>query len=68
MNEFSKCASSRRAEKHMTQQQVAELAGISLRQYQDIEAGRGQPRLSTAVQIAAALDIDLNSLKNKVTL
>ena len=65
MRDFSQNAWRQRAAKRLTQQQVAEMAGISLRQYQELEAGHGQPRLSTAVQIAAVLDIDLNAMRDE---
>ena len=64
MNDFATYALQRRTEKGLTQQQVAEMAGISLRQYQVLETGHCLPRLTTAVQIAAVLELDLNQLRD----
>ena len=50
----------------LTQQKMAELCGVSLRHYQDLEMGRSMPNLTNAVLIAAKLDISLDSLKSEV--
>lgn len=64
MNDFATYALQQRTEKGLTQQQVAEMAGISLRQYQELETGHCHPRLGTAVQIASVLELDLNLLRD----
>ena len=48
-----------------TQEAIAHEAGVSLRHYQKIEAGLGDPRLSTLLRVAAALDTTLQSLLDK---
>jgi transcriptional regulator with XRE-family HTH domain len=65
MTSFAASILCRRAEKSLTQQQTAEMAGISLRQYQELENGRCQPRLDTAIRLAAVLNIDLNLLRDE---
>lgn len=54
-----------RATKHWTQRQTAENCGISLRHYQDLELGITDPKLSTAVRMAAVLDLELDTLKSE---
>lgn len=66
MNSFAEYIQRQRSKIGLTQQQVAEMAGISLRQYQELETGRHQPRLCTAVQIASVLEIDLNLLRDSL--
>ena len=51
-----------RQTKNLTQSQVAEMAGISVRWYQKLERGDARPSFEVCVQVAAALDIDLNAL------
>lgn len=48
-----------------SQEKMAELCGVSTRHYQDLELGTVNPKLETAVHIASALDISLDSLKDK---
>lgn len=50
----------------LTQKSMSELCGISTRHYVDMEVGRVDPLLSTAVRIAAAIDLDLNLLVEEV--
>ncbi len=52
-----------RTKRGLKQSQVAEAAGISLRQYQDLELGRSEPHLSTAVRLATVLGVSLDVLK-----
>lgn len=52
----------RRAELDMSQQQLAEKAGVDRRQVRRYEAGEQQPALNVAVLLAQALGIDLNEL------
>lgn len=47
---------------NMTQRQVANLAQMSIRGYQRVEAGERIPRLSTAQKIAAALECTVDEL------
>lgn len=54
-----------RVARHWTQRQTAENCGISLRHYQDLELGVTDPKLSTAVRMAVALDIRLDDLKSE---
>jgi transcriptional regulator with XRE-family HTH domain len=46
----------------MSQEQVAHDAELSLRHYQKIEAGAGDPRLSTLLRIAGALGTRLSEI------
>ena len=50
----------------LTQSQMAEMCGISVRRYQELEQGHSLPLLSTAVRMAAAFDLSLDSLKGEV--
>jgi len=43
----------------LTQQQVAELAGISRPRYRDIETGAAAARVTTLINIARALGLEL---------
>ena len=45
---------------------MSELCGISTRHYVDMEVGRVDPLLSTAVRIAAAIGFDLNLLVEEI--
>lgn len=51
-----------RKECNLTQEKMAELCNISSRHYQNMELGKVNPRLSTAVNIAFALNISLDEL------
>ena len=42
------------------------MCGISVRRYQELEQGHSLPLLSTAVRMAAAFDLSLDSLKGEV--
>lgn len=55
-----------RSRNRLTQQQMADICGISTRQYQELEIGRSLPSLPTAVYIANALDMSLDSLKDEL--
>lgn len=54
-----------RIAKQWTQRQTAEHCGVSLRHYQDLELGITDPKLSTAVRMAAVLDFKLDALKSE---
>ena len=45
---------------------MAELCGVSLRHYQDLELGHSVPSLTTAIRIASVLDFSLDLLKSEV--
>ncbi|HYJ78048.1 MAG TPA: helix-turn-helix transcriptional regulator [Longimicrobiaceae bacterium] len=48
-----------RSERGLTQQQLAELAGIHQPRIAEIERGDGNPRLKTLARIASALRVDV---------
>jgi DNA-binding XRE family transcriptional regulator len=52
----------RRQEAGLSQERLAQMAGISRNQYQVIEGGRGNPRLKTLFSLAAALNVPLQIL------
>lgn len=52
-----------RTAQHLTQEKVAEMADISPRWYQKLEAGEAAPGSGTMICLAYLLDIDLNVLK-----
>lgn len=49
-----------RMEAGLTQQQLAEKAGMNVRQYNDYENGRVTPRTAQKVRIADALGFDVS--------
>jgi transcriptional regulator with XRE-family HTH domain len=53
-----------RERKHLTQEDLAEQSGLSVRTIQRIEAGQ-EPKGHTAKVLAQTLDIDLNSLSGQ---
>ena len=59
-HEFVKALEIARAEKHFTQKKVAELADTSVRQYQNIINKGADTSLSTAMRIAAVLEVSLD--------
>ena len=59
---FGKRLRSLRRAKDMTQEQVAERAGLSLQSVGEIERGRGNPTLVNVERLAAALDVELMEL------
>lgn len=65
---FSKQLLDYRTANHLTQYQMAEMCGLSVRRYQELEQGQGHslPLLSTAVRMAAVFDLSLDSLKSEV--
>lgn len=50
-----------RDKKHLTQEELAERSGLSIRTIQRIEAGQ-EPKGHTAKALAKALDLDLNTI------
>lgn len=59
-HEFAKAVENARTEKNLTQKRVAELADTSVRQYQNIINSGADTTLSTAMRIAAVLEISLD--------
>ena len=51
-----------RLEKNMTLEELARLSGISKGHLSKIERGEREPKISTLIQIALALKVDLNKL------
>lgn len=56
-----------RTQRALTQKQTAEAVGISARQYRDLELGKADPKLSTAIRLADFLDIALDTLRGGKT-
>ncbi len=50
--------------KKRTQAEVAEAAGISVRQYQNLEIGRDIPGLDTALRLSKVLNFSLDDLES----
>lgn len=61
--EFGRIVQEKRAEKHYTQELLAELVDITVRHMHTVEYGEAEVGLRTAVALADILDIDLNILK-----
>jgi transcriptional regulator with XRE-family HTH domain len=55
-----------RHERNITQEELAARAGIHRTQTGAIETGRHEPRVSTLVRIARALDVELSELLDGV--
>lgn len=51
-----------RARLHISQMKLAEMADVSMDTINLIERGVGNPKLSTVISIAKALNVDLNTL------
>lgn len=51
-----------RQEKHMTQEKLAEAAGLSLKMIQKLEVGQRGFRMETIIRIAITLDVSLDVL------
>lgn len=61
-HEFARALENARTEKKLTQKQVADLVDTSVRQYQNIINNGADTTLSTAMRIAAVLDISLDKM------
>ena len=59
---FGKRVRTLRRAKDMTQEQLAERAGLSLQSVGEIERGRGNPTLVNIERLSAALDENLTAL------
>ncbi len=57
-----------RKDNGLSQKDMAELCGISLRHYQDLESGDALPNFNNTMYIAKVLDIDINSLRDNAEL
>ena len=62
LKKFGKRVRSLRRTKNMTQERLAEAAGLSLQSIGEIERGRGNPTLINIERLATALNVDLMSL------
>jgi transcriptional regulator with XRE-family HTH domain len=56
-----------RAERELTQEAAAESAELSAKHWQDLEAGRSNPTLSSLVAVARALHVSLSQLFERET-
>jgi transcriptional regulator with XRE-family HTH domain len=59
---FGRRVRSLRRAKDITQEQLAERAGLSLQSVGEIERGRGNPTLVNIERLSAALDVELTAL------
>ena len=57
-----------REENNLTQEQLAKKAGLTYKAYWNIETGKSDPKLSTLINIAKALNIKTADLINSITL
>lgn len=57
---------SRKTQK-ITQKDAAEQCDLSLRQYQNIESGYTNPKLTSAIKIAKAMHLHLDDLQKEVS-
>ena len=55
-----------RKEKRLTQEEMAELCGVSTRHYQNLEAGKVNSSIDNAVRILKRLDLNLELLKEDI--
>ena len=69
MNQFGAKLKSFRKRKGLTQQQVADLMGITVRAYQHYETGDRTPNLKKSFELAEILGISLDelSVRNSTT-
>lgn len=63
---FSRDLLDARVDRHLSQQDVAERAGISLREYQNIESGKHCPRVVTFLILVFLFDIDIHAYREEV--
>ena len=62
MESFGSRLKAARRARHLAQETVARAAGISLSHYRTLEHDRAQPRLETAVRLAIALGVGVETL------
>src|SRR5215471_6437906 len=60
--EFGLWLRKRRVERRLTQEQLADLSGLSRRWLVEIEAGRAEPTFSAGLRLIDALDADLTDV------
>ena len=60
---FAKLLKQYRIINDLTQDEMAYRCGLITRHYQNLEAGKVNPSLTTVIRIATVLDLDLNCLK-----
>lgn len=66
-NELVKTIKNRREELRVTQDHLAELAGVGLRTLKEIESGKGNPRFETLNKLADVLGMELKlEVKRKI--
>lgn len=66
-NELIKALKNRREELGVTQDHLAELAGVGLRTLKEIESGKGNPTFETLNKLAEVLGLELKlEVKRKV--
>lgn len=63
---FSKDIFEARNRCNFTQQQVAEQVGLSLRQYQNVEAGRAIPKTETFLKLVYLFGLDVNNYREVI--
>ena len=64
-NELIKTVKDRREALHVTQEKLAELAGVGLRTLKQFESGKGNPTLETLQKLADVLGLELKlEIKN----
>lgn len=63
---FSRDLLDARTGRHLSQQDVADRTGISLREYQNIESGRHCPRVITFLILVFLFDIDIYAYREEV--
>lgn len=63
---FSRDLLDARTDRHLSQQDVADRAGISLREYQNIESGKHCPRVITFLILVFLFDIDIYAYREEV--
>lgn len=63
---FGRLAREHRERRKLTIEKTAELCGMSYKGYEEIELGDSDPKLSSVLNIAAALEMDLGILNSCV--
>ncbi len=59
---FNKKLKSIRQDRGLTQKQIANKLGISMRAYQHYEAGTREPNIETLIQLSSILNVSLDDL------
>jgi len=55
-----------RTRKHLSQQEIAEAIGVSVRQYQRIEKGLCQPKAEVFLRLVLTLDLNIEDYREVV--